>query len=202
MSRAAIRLLVAALALAVVAAGCAPTPDMRPTASPGTSPSSATMAPTATTATTATIATSPPGVTGGPSTSRPSATVAPSASDRTLAAPSDPNVVPGASVNDACASVGISPHVAGQLVGDPDDPAWPVWVESLTGRQMFVLWPAGFRVRFGLRLQLIDETGQVVSTGSVELDQVGVGESQGTRADPYRARGILFGRCYVLRPSP
>ena len=124
-----------------------------------------------------------------------------SASDGSIPAPVDPDVVAGLSVNRSCTFVGITPHVAGRLEGNPSDPTWPVWIMSLTGRQMFVLWPAGFRVRFVPRIALIDETGRVVSSGSVELDQVSVDEHQGTMADPYVASGLMFGRCYVHRDA-
>jgi hypothetical protein len=120
----------------------------------------------------------------------------------TVPAPTDPTIVPGSQNTGACTFIGINPHVVGSLEVDPSDPTWPIHIRTLTGRVVYVLWPAGFRVRFA-PLQLIDERGLVISTGSISLDQVALTKSGGTKADPYRATGLFANRCYVTAsPSP
>ncbi|MEW5989818.1 MAG: hypothetical protein AB1736_00540 [Chloroflexota bacterium] len=74
----------------------------------------------------------------------------------------------------------------------------PVWLRNAPGRQLSVVWPEGFSVRFEPEAALYNEGGRVVARQgqAVELGQVGWDENAGTFEDPYIASGILFDGCY------
>lgn len=87
--------------------------------------------------------------------------------------------------------------VTGSLAGDPTD-LERVWLVASDGRRLSVVWPRGFTVRFEPIAVLYDEAaGAVARAGDVvEFGQVNFGEHQGTVADPYFARGLVFRGCY------
>lgn len=88
--------------------------------------------------------------------------------------------------------------VKGRLRVHPTDRE-PVWLEARSGRRISVVWPAGFRIRFGSPSQLLNERLEIVATEGqeVSLDQTRLNEAAGTYDNPYVAHGGLFGACYM-----
>ena len=118
-----------------------------------------------------------------------------------MAIPTDPDLVNAKGTGILCTPDAIIPPVAGYLRGDATDSAWPVWIEAADGRRQYVLWPAGFSVRFTPDPELLDEQGTLALTDVVPIElQVGASPDLGTKDHPYGATGILGDRCYIHRP--
>jgi hypothetical protein len=96
-----------------------------------------------------------------------------------------------------CTLEGAVDPVTGVLDGHPTDRE-RVWLNAGDGRRLSVVWPKGFTVRFEPHAVLVDEGGGAVARAGdpVVFGQVNFGEHQGTFADPYFARGIVFRGCY------
>jgi hypothetical protein len=105
----------------------------------------------------------------------------------------------------ACAAFGLTNPVSGILDGQAGARD-PIWLRTPDGRQLAVVWPEGFNVRFEPAAVLRDEKGTVVALAGqrVELGQVRPESHAGSFEDPYIASGILFKRCYpfVLEAPP
>jgi hypothetical protein len=115
-----------------------------------------------------------------------------------IAIPTDPGLVSAADSGILCNASATIPHVEGYLRGDPNDSAWPVWLEAADGHRQYVLWPPGFSVRFTPEPELLDERGTLVLTSVLpfELGQVGADPNLGTKDHPYVAGGLWGTRCY------
>jgi hypothetical protein len=74
----------------------------------------------------------------------------------------------------------------------------PVWLRDDDGRQLSVVWPAGFSARFEPLAALYNEHGVVVvrERQEVRLGQVSRGGASGAYDNPYLASGIVFDGCY------
>lgn len=94
------------------------------------------------------------------------------------------------------------PPVSGQLEGDQEASPDYVWLRDSSNRQLFLIWPGGYRVTFGSALQIVNASGAPVAQGgdTITLPQVGAAADGGTRENPYRVIGQLgtpLGfRCY------
>jgi hypothetical protein len=106
----------------------------------------------------------------------------------------------------ACAAYAAVDPLEGVLHADSGNVDWPVWLRAPDGHRIYVRWPAGFSVRFGLKAELLDDQGFVVLTERevFRLPQVNVGEHLGTAEEPYLARGLWErqGHCYAKRGGP
>lgn len=100
-----------------------------------------------------------------------------------------------------CPAYRTIPAVKGTLGGRAGAPD-PVWLVAPDGRDLVVVWPAGFSVRFNPSVELLDDEGRSVATADqpVTLGQVSTGSAAGTHDDPYIAAGLVFGGCYVYGP--
>lgn len=135
--------------------------------------------------------------------STPAATAVAAPSPQTvLAAPVDASIVPSAQGDSACPGGALQDPVRGTLAGSASDKVWPTWLVRTDGTAIFVKWPKGFQIGIG-PVQLIDETGKAVAVGVdvVTLNQVAWTSAAGTEKDPYIAKGMLFGKCYVQSGS-
>jgi hypothetical protein len=96
-----------------------------------------------------------------------------------------------------CAAFGLIDPVHGTLKG-MSGASEPAWIVSDDGRDLSVVWPAGFSVRFGPNLSLYDEVGQLIGSAGnpIELSQTTWDSATGTYDDPYIAQGLVFGSCY------
>ena len=97
-----------------------------------------------------------------------------------------------------CETYAIADPVFGWFRASADEPEH-VWLEARDGRRISVVWPAGFRVRFGPPAELTNERGEVVAREGqkVFLGQTRVSESAGTFNDPYIAHGLIHDGCYA-----
>ena len=79
----------------------------------------------------------------------------------------------------------------------------PAWLIDKDGRELSIIWPGGFSVRFEPMAALYNESGSVVvrERQAVELGQVASDSASGEYDDPYIAQGIVFGGCYPYAPS-
>lgn len=76
-----------------------------------------------------------------------------------------------------------------------------VWDQLDDGREISIVWPAGFTARFEPELVLRNERGATVAQegGTIELDRPqGAPDYAGTAADPFFASGVFLGGCYPL----
>jgi hypothetical protein len=110
-----------------------------------------------------------------------------------IAVPTDQNVVSSAESGILCTLGAVIPPVVGVLMGDPSDPAWPVWLQAADGHPMYIRWPRGFSVRFDPEATLLDETGAVflLSGSPITLAQMGPDPAGGTKDQPYVVAGLV-----------
>lgn len=104
----------------------------------------------------------------------------------------------------ACPAFGLVDPVHGTLEAQLGT-LEPVWLRAEDGRQLSVVWPAGYLVRFEPSAALYNELGEVVAREGqrVELSQTRWDEGAGTFEDPYIAQGLVFGGCYsYFDPTP
>jgi hypothetical protein len=125
-----------------------------------------------------------------------------------MALRTDENLVPSSVSGVLCGLNGTLPQVSGVLEGDPSDEAWPVWIQTATGRRMYVVWPKGFSVRFNPTATLLDQEGTpILHDGSpLTLGQFSDDPATGTRDHPFVAVGAWstglgnVWRCYTYPP--
>lgn len=121
--------------------------------------------------------------------------------------PTDDDVVSSTGTGILCTLSASIPSVVGVLEVDRSDVAWPVSLRADDGRQMYVLWPRDFSVRVEPEPALLDETGSIFlrAGSSIELGQVGMDPSIGSKDRPYVARGLIgtglahIQHCYVQK---
>lgn len=96
-----------------------------------------------------------------------------------------------------CPAFGLADPVHGTLDGS-EGAREPIWMKGDAGRQLSVVWPAGFSVRFEPGASLYNEQGRRIGTvgDAIELSQTTWGSATGTFEDPYIAQGLVFGSCY------
>jgi hypothetical protein len=96
-----------------------------------------------------------------------------------------------------CPAFGIIDHVHGALGGAVGGRE-PVWITTDDGRNLSVIWPAGFSVRFEPDAALYNESGVVVAKAGqpIELGQTTWTSATGSYDDPYLASGLVLGGCY------
>jgi hypothetical protein len=109
---------------------------------------------------------------------------------------------PNVQRNNLCFGQAI-PNVEGVLRGSWDASPDYVWLEQASGRRLFALWPAGWRVSFKDQLTLFDELGVAVATEGMHLEfpTVSLGSHTGTSADPYPLTGTFPNGCYWIKPE-
>lgn len=97
----------------------------------------------------------------------------------------------------ACPAFGLEDPVRGLLDGMMGARE-PVWITTDDGRELSVVWPAGFTVRFEPKAFLYSDSGEVVAAAgqAIELGQTRWESAAGTYEDPYFAQGLVFGGCY------
>jgi hypothetical protein len=107
-----------------------------------------------------------------------------------MAVRTDDSLVSAARSGGLCTGTSVPPFVV-VLEGDPSDRAWPVWLRAEDGRRIYIVWPAGFSVRFDPDAILLDETGApILHAGSpLRFEQGAPGPSDGTGDRPYVAAG-------------
>ncbi len=96
-----------------------------------------------------------------------------------------------------CPAFGIIDPVHGTL-GGAQGGREPVWITTDDGRDLSVIWPAGFSVRFEPDPALYSDGGVRIATAGqpIELGQTTWTSATGTYDDPYLASGLVFGGCY------
>jgi len=94
--------------------------------------------------------------------------------------------------------------VTGTFEGDESSSPDRAWVRDPTGRKLSIVWPQGFKLRFGQDAILLDELDRVVvrQGETVTFGQVNREDHAGTFHDPYFAGGIVFNGCYPLPAKP
>lgn len=101
--------------------------------------------------------------------------------------------------NVICNASAFADPFAGILAGGPNDPErlWLVAAPPYKPR-VSAVWPQGFHVRFEPDAVLYNEKDVPVARQGemVTFPQVDTSRYAGTFADPYRAYGIVFNRCY------
>jgi hypothetical protein len=98
----------------------------------------------------------------------------------------------------ACPAFGLVDPVRGTLAAAEADAREPILIRTADGRDLSVVWPAGFFVRFEPLAALYNDLGVVVvrERQEVVLGQTRWDEAAGTYEDPYLAQGIIYGGCY------
>ena len=99
----------------------------------------------------------------------------------------------------ACVAFARTNPVAGVLEGQAGARE-PVWLRAEDGRDLSVVWPAGFTIGFVPDAAIYAERGRVVGRAGdrIVLGQTGQGDAAGTFDDPYFASGLVLGGCYPV----
>lgn len=100
----------------------------------------------------------------------------------------------------ACPAFARTNPVAGILEGQAVARE-PVWIRAADGRDLSVVWPAGFTVRFEPAAAVYTDRGTLVGRAGdrIVLGQTGWSDAAGTFDDPYFASGLIFGGCYPVQ---
>jgi hypothetical protein len=100
----------------------------------------------------------------------------------------------------ACAAFARTNPVTGILEGQAGARE-PVWLRAADGRDLSVVWPAGFTVRFEPAAAVYTDRGTLVGRAGdrIVLGQTGWSDAAGTFDDPYFASGLVFGGCYPVQ---
>jgi hypothetical protein len=97
----------------------------------------------------------------------------------------------------ACGAYALADPVHGTFEGEVRARE-PVWIKTDDGRQLSVVWPSGFAVRFEPNPVLYNELGKPVAWAGepTELSHTEWDEASGTFDDPYIAHGAAYKGCY------
>ncbi len=72
----------------------------------------------------------------------------------------------------------------------------PVWITDAEGRQLHVIWPEGFSVRFEPEAVLYNDRGTAVAWTGERTELQGANRAAGTYDDPIIADWVLYDGCY------